>query len=154
MKVGDYIQISDTAGSVEEINILFTQLLSPGNQVLIVPNSKFMSDIITNFSRKNYRRNDLVVGVGYSDSLDKVKIVLQELVGADKRILHTPAEPLIVVTDLADSCVNLMVRYWTTRGDYLMVRSELTEAVKLRFDKEGFNIPYPQLDVHVNQVVG
>lgn len=152
MRVGDYIEINSTKGTVEEINILFTQLTSPGNQALIVPNSKFMSDTITNYSRKKTRRNDFIIGVGYNDPLDQVKSVLEEIMQADKRILSMPAAPCVMVSELADSSVNLTARYWTASTDYLAVKCDLTEVVKARFDKEGFNIPYPQMDIHVNQV--
>jgi small conductance mechanosensitive channel len=154
MKVGDFIEIGGVSGSVEEINILFTNIVSTGNQLLIIPNSKFMSDVITNFSKNKTRRNDLIIGVGYNDPLSKVKEVLHELVAADSRIICENDNILIAVTELADSSVNILVRYWTLRADYLTVKNDLIETIKNRFDQEGFNIPYPQMDVHVANISG
>lgn len=151
IKTGDFIQVGGAEGSVEEINILFTELVTPSNQVLVVPNSNFMSNVITNYSSKVNRRCDITIGIGYNDPISKAKDVLQQLLDADDRVLSLPEAPLIAVNELADSSVNILVRFWTSRSNFWVVKRELMEAIKCRFDEEGLSIPFPQLDVHVNQ---
>ena len=113
-----------------------------------IPNSQITSNVITNFSAQETRRVDLTFGIGYGDDLLKAKNILNDLVNADERILKDPA-PFIAVSELADSSVNFVVRAWTKTGDYWSVYFDMTEKVKLTFDKEGISIPFPQRDVHI-----
>jgi len=147
-KVGDFIEGAGVSGSVEHVHIMTTILKTGDNKQVIIPNSKIMGSIITNFSANPTRRVDMVVGVSYSDDLDKVRSIIQELVAADDRILDEPA-CTIAVSALADSSVNFVVRPWVNTSDYWPVMFGLTEAIKKRFDKEGISIPFPQQDVHV-----
>ncbi|NNC76576.1 MAG: mechanosensitive ion channel [Woeseiaceae bacterium] len=149
-RVGDFIEAAGISGSVEQVQILTTILKTGDNKRVIVPNSKVMDSIITNFSANENRRIDLVIGVSYDDNLDKVKKTLQELVDADERILEDPA-PKIAVLELADSSVNFVVRPWARTEDYWNVRFDLTEAIKKRFDEENITFPFPQQDVHLFQ---
>jgi small conductance mechanosensitive channel len=149
-KVGDYVECGGTAGAVEEIQIFTTQLNSPDNKKIIVPNAKVLGDTITNYSAKETRRVDLVIGVGYNDDLQKVESVLQDVVSKNERVLKDPA-PTIAVMELADSSVNFAVRPWVKTGDYWGVYFDLTKNIKLRFDAEGIAIPFPQRDVHLYQ---
>jgi small conductance mechanosensitive channel len=149
-RVGDYIEAAGVAGSVEQVQILTTVLKTPDNKQIIVPNSQVMDSIITNYSANDTRRVDMVVGVSYSDDLDKVRKTLEELVAADERILDEPA-CTIAVTELADSSVNFVVRPWVKTADYWGVWFDFTEAVKKRFDQEGISIPFPQQDVHLHK---
>ena len=105
---------------------------------------------ITNYSAKETRRVDMVVGIGYDSDLKQAKEILNEMVAADDRILKDPA-PTVAVAELADSSVNFVVRPWVASGDYWGVKFDFTEAVKLRFDAEGISIPFPQMDVHVHK---
>jgi len=150
-KKGDYIEAGGTAGVVDEIQVFSTVLNTPDNCRVVVPNSKIMSDNITNYSAMETRRLDLVFGVGYSDDLRKVKAVLQEVADSDERVLRDPA-PLIAVSELADNSVNLIMRVWVKSPDYWAFKFDTTEKVKLRFDAEGISIPFPQRDVHLYQV--
>lgn len=147
-KAGDYIEGAGVAGSVEEIEIFTTQLKTPDNRTIIVPNAKLSGDNIVNYSAKVTRRVDLVVGVGYGDDLEKVKEVLKQIVSADSRVLTEPA-PTIAVSELGDNCVNLVLRPWVNTSDYWAVYFDLTETIKKRFDAEGISIPFPQRDVHL-----
>jgi small conductance mechanosensitive channel len=147
-KIGDYIEAAGTAGTVEKIQIFTTQLLSPDNKTIIIPNARITADNIVNFSTQGTRRCDLVFGIGYQDDIDKAKNILEELVAADERILKDPA-PKIALSELADSSVNFAVRPWVNASDYWSVYWDLTEKVKKRFDAEGVSIPFPQRDVHV-----
>ena len=144
--------ITDASGnSGATININNTpQQSTEDNKEIIVPNGAIYSGTITNFSAKETRRVDMVVGIGYDADLLKAKQVLQEMVEADPRILQEPA-PTIAVAELADSSVNFVVRPWVQSADFWGVKFDFTEAVKLRFDKEGISIPFPQMDVHLHK---
>jgi small conductance mechanosensitive channel len=147
-RVGDYIEGGGMAGTVEEISIFTTHLKSPDNRSIIVPNAKITSDSIVNYSTKEIRRVDLVVGVSYSDDIDKVKSVLWDIINSDERVLKDPA-PTIALFELADSSVNFVVRPWVKSGDYWNFYFEIYEKIKKRFDAEDISIPFPQQDVHL-----
>jgi len=147
-KVGDFIEGAGISGSVEQVQILTTILKTGDNKQVIVPNGQILDSVITNYSANATRRVDMVIGVGYSDDLDKVRSTIQELVAADDRILDEPA-CTIAVSALADSSVNFVVRPWVNTSDYWPVMFDLTEAIKKRFDKEGISFPFPQQDVHL-----
>jgi len=149
-KKGDYIEGAGTGGIVEEMQVFHTVLKTPDNKIVIVPNSKLTGDNITNFTDMDTRRIDLKVGVSYSDNLAKVKEVLRRIVEADARILRDP-KPEVMVSELADSSVNLIARVWVKSGDYWSVVFDNTEKIKTTFDAEGISIPFPQRHVHVIQ---
>jgi small conductance mechanosensitive channel len=150
-KVGDWIEGAGVSGSVEEVQILTTVLKTGDNKRVIIPNSQIMGSTITNYSANPTRRVDLVVGVSYSDDLDKVRKELEDLVATDERILKDPA-PTIAVSELADSSVNFVLRPWVNTADYWAVYFDLTERVKKRFDEVGVSIPFPQQDVYIHNV--
>lgn len=150
-KVGDWIEGGGVSGSVEEVQILTTVLKTGDNKRVIIPNSQIMGTTITNYSANETRRVDLVVGVSYSDDLDKVRKELEGLVAADDRILDEPAVT-IAVSELADSSVNFVLRPWVNTSDYWGVYFGLTEAIKKRFDEVGISIPFPQQDVYIHNV--
>lgn len=145
---GDYIEGGGVSGVVKHIQIFTTELLTPDNKLVIIPNSNMMSGNIINYSANNTRRLDLVIGVGYDDDLSKVKRVLEEIISENPRFLKDPL-PTIAVSELADSSVNLVVRPWVKTEDYWDMYFQLTEDIKLRFDSEGICIPYPQRDIHM-----
>ncbi len=147
-KVGDFIEAGGVSGVVEVIEIFTTQLKSPDNKQIIVPNAQMTGGNIINYSAKGTRRVDLVAGIGYGDDIDKARGVLQSIIDADDRILKDP-EPTIAVSELGDSSVNFVVRPWTTVADYWGVYFSLTEAIKKQFDANGISIPFPQSDVHM-----
>ncbi len=147
-KVGDFIEGAGVAGTVEEISIVTTQLKSPDNKTIIVPNAKMYGDNIVNYSTKGTRRVDMVAGIGYESDIDKAREILEEIVTTDDRVLKEPAHK-IAVAELADSSVNFVVRPWVNASDYGDVRSDITEKIKKRFDQAGISIPFPQRDIHV-----
>jgi len=149
-KVGDFIEGGGVSGVVEEIGIFTTELKSPDNKKIIVPNAKMTGDNIVNYSAKDCRRVDIIAGVSYSDDLDKVRSVLEDILSGDDRILKDPP-PTIGVLELADSSVNFAVRPWVKTGDYWDVFFAMQEGIKRRFDAEGISIPFPQQDVHVHK---
>jgi len=150
-KISDYIEGGGVAGVVENIGIFTTELKSPDNKKIIVPNAKMTSDNIINYTAKDIRRVDIVAGVSYADNIDKVKEVLAGILTQDDRILKDPA-PMITVLELADSSVNFAVRPWVKTADYWGVYFAIQENIKKRFDAEGICIPFPQQDVHLHKV--
>lgn len=150
-KVGQFVDIAGTAGTVKDLQLFVTELATPDNVQIIVPNGKVWGSIIKNFSFHSTRRVDFVVGVGYDDDLDKALKTIDATVTADSRSMKDPA-PQIVVGELADSSVNLIVRVWCAAGDYWDLKFDLTKAFKEALDKASISIPYPQTDVHVHQV--
>ncbi len=147
-RLGETIEGAGVLGTVEEISILTTRLKTPDGKVVIVPNGKLTGDTITNVSRNPHRRIDMVIGIGYDDDLPKAKRVLEEILAAEPRVLDDPA-PRVMVSELADSSVNLAVRPWVRQEDWWSTRCHLLETIKLRLDAEGISIPYPQQDVHL-----
>jgi small conductance mechanosensitive channel len=149
-KAGDFIEAGGATGVVKSISIFTTVMTTGDNKEIIVPNGGIYGGNITNYSAKETRRVDMVVGIGYDSDLKKAKEILNEMVAADDRILKDPA-PTVAVAELADSSVNFVVRPWVASGDYWGVKFDFNEAVKLRFDAEGISIPFPQMDVHVHK---
>ncbi len=148
---GDYVEAAGTAGTVEKISIFSTIFKTPDNREIIVPNGEIYSGVITNYSARPTRRVDMVFGIGYQDEIDKARDVIQSIINADTRILKDPA-PQVAVSELADSSVNFVVRPWVNAADYWDVKFDVTEQVKKAFDKEGISIPFPQMDIHMENV--
>jgi len=149
-KVGDFIEGAGVSGTVESLQIFTTQLRTPDNKKIIIPNASLTGDNIVNWSATGTRRVDMVFGIGYEDDIDKAKQIISDILAADNRVLKDPA-PQVAVSELADSSVNFIARPWAKTGDYWGVYFDTTEAVKKRFDAESISIPYPQSDVHIYQ---
>ena len=146
-KGGDFIEAAGVSGVVEVINIFTTTMRTGDNREIIVPNGEIFSGTITNFSKRETRRVDMVFGIGYNDDIKKAKNIIQSILEADDRVLKDP-EALIAVGELADSSVNFNVRPWCKSGDYWGVYYDAHEKIKLAFDEQGVSIPYPQMDIH------
>ena len=146
--IGDVVSTAGITAKVEKITIFNTLFCTPDNQLVIVPNNKIISDIITNINAKDTRRIDLVVGISYTDDMVKTKAILERLAQDDSRVLTDPA-PTVAVAELADSSVNLVFRPWVKTADYWAVRFDLTENIKNALDEAGISIPFPQQDVHL-----
>ena len=145
-KVGDFISAQGVDGTVKEISIFTTKINTFGNQVAIVPNGQLSNNTIVNFNSESTRRDKIDVGIGYSSDIKKAKEVLLEICAADKRILKTPA-PEVYVGELADSSVNLTLRFWAQNADFWGAHFHVMETLKERFDAEGIEIPFPQREV-------
>ncbi|WP_022940549.1 small-conductance mechanosensitive channel MscS [Psychromonas hadalis] len=150
-KAGEYIEAAGIAGSVESVQIFATTLVTVDNKFVVVPNSSILSGNIINYSRKATRRIDLMIGVSYSADLAKTKAVLEKVVAANPKVLKDPAV-LVAVAELGDSSVNLVVRPWVNSEDYWPVRFALMEAIKNGLDEAGIEIPFPQMDVHMDKL--
>lgn len=147
-KVGDYIEASTGAsGTVQEIQIFHTVLVTPDNKVVYAPNGAMSNAVVTNYSHKDVRRVDFSFGVEYGTDFNRVQTVLKNIIAADKRILDTPA-PFIELGQLADSSVNVTVRVWANAADYWSVFFDMNKTVYATFNKEGIEFPFPQLTVH------
>ena len=145
---GNVIKAGGEVGSVVEVGLLTTEMKSPDNVKIIMPNSAIMGGAITNISAHSTRRIDMVVGVGYGDDLNKAKQIMEDLLAADDRVLKDPAVT-IAVSNLGDSSVDFVVRPWVNAADYWAVKFDFTKAVKEAFDAQGVSIPFPQRDVHL-----
>lgn len=146
--VGDYVTAGGVSGSVRKIDLFTTTLSTPDNVKIIIPNSKVFGDTIHNYAGFETRRMDLPVGISYDASIEKAKTTLEDVIAAESRILPDPA-PMVAVTELADSSVNLVVRIWVKRADYWDVRFGMTRAIKEALDANGIEIPFPQRVVHM-----
>lgn len=150
-KAGDYIEAQGFSGTVSEVTITSTKLLTVDNRVIIIPNGALSNGTINNFSDKPLRRVDLTVDVEYGSSSDTVKTVLSEIIDSDSRILHEPAEPFVALSALKDSSIQFTVRLWVNAADYWGVYFEMTERIYNELPKNGINFPFPQLDVNIKQ---
>jgi small conductance mechanosensitive channel len=150
-KSGDYVEIGGVAGSVDSIQIFQTILTTPDNKMVVVPNGSVIGSPITNYSRHDTRRIDLMIGVSYNADLQKTKALLTQICESDERVLKEPGVQVGVHT-LADSSVNFVVRPWVNTADYWNVYFDLMQAIKEGLDNEGIEIPFPQVDVHMNKI--
>lgn len=145
---GDFVEAAGTSGSIEEVTIFTTTLKTPDNKVIIVPNGNITAGNIINYSREDTRRVDMVFGIGYSDDIKLAKEVLVNILQSNDKILKDP-EPVVALSELADSSVNFICRPWVKKDDYWDVYWQTHEDVKREFDAKGISIPFPQRDVHI-----
>jgi small conductance mechanosensitive channel len=148
-EVGHFIEAQGFMGTVKEIQIFTTVLLTPDNRKVIIPNSPLATGSITNFTAMPTRRIDFSFGISYGDDIDKAKGILQKIAEKDSRVLKEENPPQVMVEALADSSVNLKLRVWVKSEDYWDLFFATTEAAKKQFDTAGVSIPFPQRDVHV-----
>lgn len=147
-KLGDFVEAGGVAGVVEEIRIFHTVLKTGDNREVTMPNGQIYGGTIVNFSARDTRRIDLVIGVGYDDDIKKVRDIINEVLAADATVLKDPA-PTVMLLELGASSIDFAVRPWVKSADYWSTRAALLEAIKSAFDKEGVSIPYPQQDIHL-----
>ncbi|UTA48207.1 mechanosensitive ion channel [Simiduia sp. 21SJ11W-1] len=153
-KAGDFIEAQGIAGTVKDIQIFTTRILTGDNKLIFVPNGPLANGNITNFSAQSHRRVDMEFGIGYDDDIDKARATISEVINSIDAIIKTEEgrEPLIAICALADSSVNFRVRVWVLSPDYWSVFYAMHENIKKAFDANGISIPYPQRDVHLHQV--
>ena len=146
-KVGDYIEAQGVSGTVKAIQIFHTILTTPDNKELFIPNGALSSGNITNYSKNDLRRVDMVVSVEYGTDTEKVKQVTQELLRSDSRILKDPA-PFVAVNELGDNGVFFSIRVWVNGSDYWNVFFDTNERIYNEFNKQGIGFPFPQIQIH------
>ncbi|MFM1814374.1 MAG: Small-conductance mechanosensitive channel [Pseudomonadota bacterium] len=147
-RVGDYIDTTNAAGTVEEVGLFASTLRTADGIHSFVPNSELWNKQILNYSRNPTRRLQLRIGIGYDDDIAKARDVFRNLIHADERVLPDPA-PQILVEQLGDSAVVIELRLWTNTASYWDLLFDLRERAKLDLDAAGISIPYPQQDLHV-----
>lgn len=152
-KIDDYVEIAGQSGTVEDIRIVTTKLVTPDNRVIYIPNSTASTSCIVNYSEKGLRRIDLTFSVSYSSDFKKAEEIIGNILTSHGSILKTP-EPVVRVVSQSASSIDICCRPWVNSADYWDVYFDVTEQVKACFDKEGIEIPFDQLDVHISQSGG
>ena len=147
-KIGNFVSVAGSSGSVVEITLFSTTLNTSDNIQIVIPNSKVYGTTITNFSANDTRRIDLVIGISYDDDIGQAISVIETILAKEELLLAEPA-PTIAVSELADSSVNLIVRPWTNSKNFGAARASLMRALKEGIEAGGCSFPYPQQDVHV-----
>lgn len=146
--VGDFVEAGGHLGTVAEIQVLYTLLNTPDNRRVVIPNGSLANSAVVNFSVNPTRRIDLTIGISYSDSIPRAKEVILEVLQANEAVLREPA-PLVGVSGHGSSSIDILVRFWSLRENWLTVQHSLYEEIKNRFDSEGITIPFPQRDLHL-----
>jgi small conductance mechanosensitive channel len=149
-RVGDEIETGTVRGIVEEISIFSTNMRTFDNRTIIIPNGSILSSPLFNNSAKPTRRLDIVFNISYGSDLRRARQVILEVLKKDART-QTEPEPVVAVTNLGESSVDLTMRAWVKTEDYYDLRAAMLEAVKLKFDETGIEIPFPQHEIHVRQ---
>jgi small conductance mechanosensitive channel len=145
---GNFVEAGGVSGVVQKVGIFQTELKTPDNRHVIVPNSSITSSPITNYSAYDTRRVDLVIGVHYEDDLKLARATIEKVLKAHDKVLDDP-EPTIMLLELGDSSVDFAVRPWVNASDFWPVRGELLEQLKVALEEAGCSIPFPQRDIHV-----
>ena len=142
--IGDYIEAGGIGGVVKTLGLFGTELSTPDNIYIFVPNKLVWDTAIKNFNRNKQRRQDVTCGVGYGEDINKAFKVFEKAVKAEKRLIETKGkEPIVMVSSLGDSSVNITARVWTSVDDFWAVKWDLTKGIKEALDKEGVDIPFP-----------
>ena len=149
-KAGDYVEAGGVSGTVKEVGLAYTKLATVDNKVISVPNGQISGEKIINYTMAELRRVDLVFGVSYDAQPEQVIACIKGVVGAHPMALFTP-EPFMRLSAFQDSSIEYTVRVWCATGDYWVLYYDLLEQVKAAFDREGIEIPYNHLNVHVIQ---
>lgn len=145
-RVGDYIEVAGQSGTVKTISLFLTELATPDNVQIIVPNGQAWGSAVRNYSAHATRRVDLTLGIGYDDDMDKALAIFREVIGADERI-HADPKPFVAITNLGDSSVDVTLRVWCQADDYWGLKYDLTKRLKEALDAAGVSIPYPHMQV-------
>ncbi len=149
-RTGDFIETNGHMGTIKAIEIFNTIMTTGDNKTIVIPNGAISNNPIVNFSTQATRRVDIVFGISYDDDLRVGKEVLARIIQEDDRI-HSDPEPLVVISSLGDSCVNITTRSWVDASNYWPVYFDLMEKGKIELEAAGLSIPYPQTDVHLHQ---
>ena len=150
-KVGDFIEAQGVSGTVKEIQIFNTLVHTGDNKVILLPNGPVSTGIINNYSREPKRRLDFTFSIAYGDDYEKAKEVLLRLIKEDSRVLDNPAAPFVALSALGASSIDITVRVWCKQEDYWGIKFDLNKKVYEIFPKEGLNVPYQTLTLHVEK---
>ena len=147
-RVDDFIEAQGYSGTVEDIHIITTKIRTPDNKVVYIPNGPLSSDTIVNFSVKDTRRVDFKFSISYSTDFEKAKNIVRDICTSHDLVLDEPA-PFVRMSSHGQSSIDIVARVWVKSADYWTVNFDILEAVKIAFDREGIEIPFNQLDVHI-----
>ncbi len=150
-EIGDFVNINGNTGTVRDLTIMAVELATPDNVYVFIPNKSVWGSVIINYSRYDTRRLDLVVGVAYGTDLDVAAKLMLEIAKNHPKTLKDPA-PQVIVSELADSSINLTLRLWAKREDYWNVRNDLIKKIYEVFNANNIEIPYPQMDIHIRDM--
>jgi small conductance mechanosensitive channel len=142
-KVGDWIEAGGHSGTVEDVSLFTTRIVSGDNVPTTVPNGSIWAGAVTNYSIKDTRRVNLVFGVSYSTDLKAAETALRDVIADDERVLNEPSEPFVAVTNLGDHSVDFTFRVWCASSDYWALKCHMLRTVKETFDERGIEIPFP-----------
>lgn len=148
LRMGDYVEAGGTSGTVDEIHIFHTQLMTADNRVVVVPNRLVTSGVITNYSKMDTRRVDMAVSINYATDLARAKTLLEQLLADDERVLKDPA-PVVVVGNLGQNGVDFLVRPWSKAEDYWSLKWDMLQTIKARLEQDNIAVAYQQMDVHL-----
>lgn len=149
-KIGDYITAQGESGTVEEIKLFYSYLITPDNKVVMIPNGVLANGSIINYSTKELRRVDFEFSISYDEDFEKAKKVIWDVIGSIENILTDPA-PFVRVVSHGESTINIVTRVWTKNENYWDVYFDMMEAIKQSFDNAKIEIPFNQLDVHIKE---
>lgn len=147
-KAGDYIEVQNVQGTVQEIQIFHTIITTPDNKMIFIPNGTMSSSVITNYTRTGIRRIEWLIGIDYGADPEQARQAISEVLKAETRILTDP-EPYIAVTALGDSSVDIIVRAWVASSDVISTKDDVNEAIYHIFNERSINFPFPQQTVHL-----
>lgn len=150
-RIGDYITAQGQSGTVKAIGLFSTQLSTPDNRIIYVPNSAISSSIVDNYSQSTVRRVEWKISISYGDDIDVARKAILEMLSQDSRVLTEPAAPMVVLAELADSAVIISVRAWAANDDYWTLFWDINERIYKELPLKGINFPFPQMDIHIKQ---
>lgn len=148
---GETVLVNGQTGKIKSVSIMSTELLTPDNQLITIPNKLVWGSSIVNMTRMPTRRASVDVGISYSSDLEKAIRIALDLMKGHPLVLPDP-EPAVVTTELASSSVNLQLRAWTNTGDFAAVKNNLTAGIFEAYKREGIEIPFPQMDIHMKEI--
>lgn len=146
--VGDYVEAGGVSGTVNEIGLVYTKLKTIDNKIIFIPNGEISGEKIVNYNKQEQRRVDLTFTVSYDDDPERVKEIMRQVIGAHPKALFTP-EPFVRTTSLGESSVGYTLRVWCATEDYWDLYYDLLEQVRAAFDREGVELTYNHLNVHI-----
>ncbi len=150
-QVGDFVDTHADSGTVKAINLFYTVLVTPDNKVISIPNGNLANQPTVNYSKEDLRRLDVDFAVSYKNNADEVKNVLEDIIKDERVVIEEGKEPFIKITNYLDSSVTYTVRVWVKNSDYWDMKFYMLEESKKKFEENNIEIPYPQLDVHIDK---
>lgn len=148
-RIGDYVEVADESGTVKSISLFITELATPDNVQIIIPNGDAWGSAVKNYSAHPTRRCDITVGIGYDDDMDAAMETFRKVIAEEDRI-HAVPEPFVAITNLGDSAVDVTMRVWCQASDFWPLKFHLTKRLKEALDEAGISIPYPHMQVVAN----